>query len=247
MEKKEIVPVNEKNDSLLNSLEEHVFPRRMFLFNDYLFDSMQRYMEDMYKYHDNMFRSFWIDENLRDCCTPSINVDLNKYFMSLGNSSLFNKNLLGEYISPFKSYFRKLDDKNFYRCWKSIQEKESWFHQNKIDFPWKRNSYMNVSDNDKEMIVSLDVGQIPKEDVKVNISNGHLEVMGNVKRINEQKNTEEDMNCFMKQSYQSSFYKSFRLPENVEQQNIKAKLKDGKLNIIIPKKNRDSERSIKVD
>lgn len=248
MAKKDLVPSEEKKDLFFTSFEEDLFPRRRFFFNDYLFDSMQRYMEDMYRYHDNMFGLNLAEDDFAGM-VPRISIDVDKYFSSVGNS-FFKKDLFNENMFPLRSVFRNWE-RTFWKPWEYFPEKHRMFRQNKMNALWKKNSGMQVSDNGNDIVVSLDVQGIPKEDVKVNISNGNLEVLGNVKKINEKQKNEGDINCFMKQSYQSSFYSSFPLPENVEQHNIRAKLKDGKLNVIMPKKNETKTetegRSIKVD
>ncbi|KOB60281.1 hypothetical protein PFHG_01982 [Plasmodium falciparum HB3] len=78
------------------------------------------------------------------------------------------------------------------------------------------------------------------------ISNdGKLEISGEFKKSHDQK--DEQQRYFIKERCESSFYRSFTLPENVSEDEIKAPFKDGVLKIDIPKKDIPDKKKKKIE
>ncbi|CRG97433.1 small heat shock protein, putative [Plasmodium gallinaceum] len=104
---------------------------------------------------------------------------------------------------------------------------------------------MDVIDKDKEIEIKMDVPGLNKENVQINLCNGRLEISGGSQKTEETKN--EEHRYYVKERMESSFYRSFTLPENVCEDNIKATFKDGVLKIGIPKKEISEKKKIEIE
>ncbi len=82
-------------------------------------------------------------------------------------------------------------------------------------------SYMN--ENKKEYYLNMDLPGLEKEDINARVENNHVIVSG------ERKNDSINNNFYGK------FEQIFKIPENVKVDKIKARLKNGVLNITFPK------------
>ena len=91
--------------------------------------------------------------------------------------------------------------------------------------------YMNVSESDLEYTVSMDLPGVDKKDVRVNISDGILTVIG--ERKNSQK--EKDNSFIWKEASHGAFRRSFELSNAAQEDKIKACFKNGVLILTIPK------------
>ncbi|CAA9990646.1 small heat shock protein, putative [Plasmodium knowlesi strain H] len=104
---------------------------------------------------------------------------------------------------------------------------------------------MDVVDKDKEIEIKIDVPGLSKDNVQINLYNRNLEVSGDFKKTEETRDDEQ--RYYVKERSQTSFYRSFQLPENVCEDNIKATFKDGVLKIDIPKKDVLPEKKKKIE
>src|ERR1700690_1818843 len=90
---------------------------------------------------------------------------------------------------------------------------------------------VDIVETDKEYTIKAELPEVNKEDVKVNIENGELTISGERKQEKEEK----DKKFHRIERYYGSFMRSFTLPDNVDEANIKAVFKDGMLNLSLPK------------
>ncbi len=87
-------------------------------------------------------------------------------------------------------------------------------------------------ETDKDFRVELDLPGVGKGDIKVNASKGLLEVKAEKKH--EEKKDIKGVHHY-ERSY-AGFYRSFSLPQNADIDKVEAKLENGVLKIVVPKK-----------
>ena len=90
---------------------------------------------------------------------------------------------------------------------------------------------MNVNETDSDYFILMDLPGVQKKEVEVNMSNGVLTISG------ERKTSEKDdgNNRIWHETTYGAFSRSFELTSDIIEDKIKAKFKDGVLNIKIPK------------
>lgn len=89
----------------------------------------------------------------------------------------------------------------------------------------------NVVENEKDYTVQIVVPGINKNDLKITVNN---QIM-TVEKEDKQEKEEKGKNYSYREFHHSSFKRSFKIPENVNFDEIKSNYQDGILNIIIPK------------
>ena len=90
---------------------------------------------------------------------------------------------------------------------------------------------MNVSETESDYLIMMDLPGVEKKDVDVNLSNGIITVLGERKTS---KKGDENNHIWHETTY-GTFSRSFELTSDIVEEKIKAKFKDGVLNITIPK------------
>ena len=141
-------------------------------------------------------------------------------------------------MSPFENMDRMLDDffgrgwlRPFRRDWLAFPEFE-------ITMP-----KVDVIDRDEEVVVRAEVPAVKKEDIEVSISGSMLTIKGETKR--EEK--EEKGDYYRSEISRGAFSRMVSLPAEVEESKAKAELKDGVLELTLPKVEKDKRRTLKVD
>ena len=103
---------------------------------------------------------------------------------------------------------------------------------------------LDIEERPEAYLVSADLPGIGEEDVKVEIHQGILSIAAE-KKV--EKNTEgEDGKPVTVSRMTRSFKRSFRLPENVDEQGISASMDKGVLALNLPKKPESTPRRIAV-
>ena len=90
---------------------------------------------------------------------------------------------------------------------------------------------MDVSENDKEFEITVELPGLQEKDVQVNLVDNILTVKGEKKAEKEEKN--KNYRAY-ERSY-GSFARSLELPPNVNPDAIKASLANGVLKVVVPK------------
>ena len=88
----------------------------------------------------------------------------------------------------------------------------------------------------------MDMPGMDKNDIKINIQDERVSITG--ERKSEEK--EEKKDFIRQERYYGSFFRSFKLPAKVKEDEIKASFKDGVLKLIIPKAEVVKPKTIKV-
>ena len=88
---------------------------------------------------------------------------------------------------------------------------------------------VDINESDKDFLITVEVPQIDKHDIKVQVQNGMLNISG------ERKYENEDKKAHRIERYYGSFQRSFKLPDNVKEDEIHADHKNGVLYLSLPK------------
>jgi len=100
----------------------------------------------------------------------------------------------------------------------------------------------DITEDDKEYLIKLDLPEMKKEDVKVTVENGVLTVSGERKFDKEEKNKKYHR---VERGY-GTFMRSFTLPDDADANKINAEFKNGSLMVHLPKSEHAKPKQIDV-
>jgi HSP20 family protein len=100
----------------------------------------------------------------------------------------------------------------------------------------------DITEDDKEYLVKVELPEMKKEDVKVTVENGTLRISGERKAEKEEKTKKFHR---IERSY-GSFLRSFTLPEGADGTKVNAEYKDGVLTVHLPKTAEAKPKAIDV-
>jgi HSP20 family protein len=89
---------------------------------------------------------------------------------------------------------------------------------------------IDVFDREGRLVTKIDLPGIRKEDIKVEVIDGHLTIAGERKSEVEEKKE----NVYRCEREYGSFYRTVPLPEGVKLEDVKAVFADGVLEVIVP-------------
>src|SRR6202051_1800828 len=90
---------------------------------------------------------------------------------------------------------------------------------------------VDITEDDKEYLVKAEIPEVDKKDVKVTVQERVLTIQGERKQVKEENNTRFHR---IERAY-GTFVRSFTLPEDVEEDKVRAEFKDGMLLVHVPK------------
>jgi HSP20 family protein len=137
-------------------------------------------------------------------------------------------------IEPTKSIFKFVDpflgrmNRWFDDFW--------WPFETRIRFPLSLESNFrmpltNITEDAKMYKIEAELPGVDKDDVNISIIDDLLEIRGE-----SEKKFKEEEKGFTRREYKSScYFRRFNLPDNVDENKIDANLKNGRLQISIPK------------
>jgi len=100
----------------------------------------------------------------------------------------------------------------------------------------------DISETDTAYLIKGEIPGVKKEDVKVTIQDGMLTIQGERKQEKEEKGKKfHRVEC----SY-GSFMRSFRVPDDADENSVKAEFKDGMLNVTLAKSEKAKPKAIEV-
>lgn len=102
---------------------------------------------------------------------------------------------------------------------------------------------VDVVEHEGSFNLTLDLPGIKKEDLTITVKEGKLYLSGERKRPERDENT--DFYYYYERPY-GTFERSFKLPEHVDGDKIKASFTDGELTVEVPKLEKAKPRTIKV-
>ena len=102
---------------------------------------------------------------------------------------------------------------------------------------------MDVSEREKEFIIRANMPGIKKENIKVSvINNNELTIEGK----QEAEKTEKNETVFRYERYKGNYRRSISLPDVCDVGKVVAKLEDGVLTLMIPKREPSPTKEIKI-
>lgn len=101
---------------------------------------------------------------------------------------------------------------------------------------------VDILETSKNYQVKIELPEVRKEDVKVNVSDGILRIEGERK----QEKEENGKKFHRLERYYGSFQRSFTMPSDVDESKIRAEFKEGLLNILLPKSEKAKSKSVEV-
>jgi HSP20 family protein len=101
---------------------------------------------------------------------------------------------------------------------------------------------VDIAEDDKEYLITAELPEVKKEDVKVTMENGVLTITGERRFEKEEKNKKWHR---VERAY-GSFARSFALPDNGDVAKVNAEFKDGVLKVHVAKSEAARPKQIEV-
>ncbi len=101
----------------------------------------------------------------------------------------------------------------------------------------------DLVDKKDHFLLSAELPGVKKEDTHIPVEGSTLKVTGEMKREKE----EEEENYYCCERSYGSFGRVFRLPAEVDEENVDARLKDGLLEVKLPKKEHKKREKNKIE
>jgi HSP20 family protein len=101
---------------------------------------------------------------------------------------------------------------------------------------------VDVAETPREYLIDVELPQVDKDDVKVSVADGVLCIEGERKRAKGEKDTKYHR---VERAY-GCFVRSFALPDDVDEEKLRADFKEGVLSVHLPKSEEAKPRAIEV-
>ncbi|GAB3549810.1 Hsp20/alpha crystallin family protein [Noviherbaspirillum agri] len=92
---------------------------------------------------------------------------------------------------------------------------------------------MDVSETDQAYQVKAEIPGVKKDDIKISVEGNKVSIAAEVKQEKEEKS---GGNVVRSERYYGQQYRSFMLPQDVDDAKVEAKYQDGILSLTLPKK-----------
>ncbi|HYB21976.1 MAG TPA: Hsp20/alpha crystallin family protein [Thermodesulfobacteriota bacterium] len=102
---------------------------------------------------------------------------------------------------------------------------------------------VDIYETKESIVLNVELPGVTKEDISLEVKDSTLTIKGEKKL---EKNVKEENFHRMERTY-GSFTRAFTLPSTVQQDKVKAKFRDGILEIMLPKAEEARPKQIKVD
>ena len=101
---------------------------------------------------------------------------------------------------------------------------------------------VDITEDDKEYLIKAEIPEVDKKDVKVTVQERVLTIQGERKQVKEENNQRFHR---IERAY-GTFVRSFTLPEDVEEDKVRAEFKDGMLLVRVPKTEKPQPKAVEV-
>ena len=112
-------------------------------------------------------------------------------------------------------------------------------HEGLLSTDWTPS--VDITETGEEFLIKAELPEVKKEDISLSVDNGVLTLSG--ERHLETKDEKEHRI----ERFYGSFSRSFTLPENVKQEDIKAENRDGMLYLHLPKSEIEQPKKVQVE
>ncbi|MBN1801475.1 MAG: Hsp20/alpha crystallin family protein [Candidatus Lokiarchaeota archaeon] len=112
------------------------------------------------------------------------------------------------------------------------------------DEPIFRTPLANITQDDKFFNITAELPGLDKGDIEITIQDGNLEIKGELK---EEKKEEKEGELIRREYHSSKYFRSFALPEYIDENKIEANLEKGILHLKIPKVEPPKPEKKKID
>lgn len=102
---------------------------------------------------------------------------------------------------------------------------------------------IDVSENDTAYDIQADVPGVRKEDIDITIDGNQVSITAEARRESEKKNGNREVRT---ERYYGQVFRSFSLPNDVDDAKAQARYENGVLSLHLPKKENGQQRRIKV-
>ncbi len=109
-------------------------------------------------------------------------------------------------------------------------------------FERKKFPIVDIYEDGENIILKAELPGVKKEDISVNITGDTITISG---KKEEEKEVKEK-NYYRKERKSGSFTRSFTLPCEIDKENVKATFKNGILEIVLPKVEKEKTKQIEI-
>ena len=102
---------------------------------------------------------------------------------------------------------------------------------------------MDVEETDKDYLVMADIPGMKKEDIKVAIEGNTVSIQA---QKSEEKEQKEGGNVVRRERYLGQQYRSFTLPQEIDDKNAQAEYENGVLKLSLPKKSGSVSKTLAI-
>lgn len=102
---------------------------------------------------------------------------------------------------------------------------------------------IDIAETENQFEISAELPGMKKEDINISLDNSRLTISGE----RSLKEEEEGKTFHRVETSYGSFNRSFQLPDNVDEESIKASYEDGLLNITIAKREDKVKKQIEIN
>ncbi len=107
----------------------------------------------------------------------------------------------------------------------------------------QRKPFIDLIENDKEIIATAEMPGLEKQDIKINITEDRIEISAETKR--EEK--KEEKGYIYRERRSGSYYRAISLPSPVDPDKSKATYKNGVLEVRMPKTEVKKKTPLKIE
>lgn len=101
---------------------------------------------------------------------------------------------------------------------------------------------VDMSETEQAYMLKAEVPGVQKDDIKVAIDGNQVSITAEVKKEDQQKNG----NMVRSERYYGQQYRSFNLPQEIDEANAEARCHDGILELMLPKKPGGGGRTLQI-